>query len=87
MAPALQLIIYSNTKINARYRFQLAGTAYRRAKSGLLIIFVRTFLNALKSQKNEGYLKKSFFCHTEFIHKKGLLQVVYFYHISCILDL
>jgi hypothetical protein len=51
MAPALQVIINSNTKINAGYRFQLAGNAFRMANSGFLLSFERTFLNALKKQK------------------------------------
>jgi len=51
MAPALQVIINSNTKINAGYRFQLAGNAYRMANTGFLLSFERTFLNALKKQK------------------------------------
>ena len=48
MAPALQVIIKSNTKINAGYRFQLAGNSFRMANSGWLLSFERTFLNALK---------------------------------------
>jgi hypothetical protein len=51
MAPALQVIINSNTKLNAGYRFQLAGNAYRMANTGFLLSFERTFLNALKKQK------------------------------------
>jgi len=48
MAPALQVIIKSNTKINVGYRFQLSGNAYRMANTGFLLSFEKTFLNALK---------------------------------------
>ncbi len=48
MAPALQLIINSNSKVNLGYRFQVFGDAYRMASSGLLFSYERTFLNAFK---------------------------------------
>jgi len=48
MAPALQLIFNSNTKLNIGYRFQLSGTMERMAKTSWLISVERTFLNALK---------------------------------------
>jgi hypothetical protein len=48
MAPALQLIINSNSKVNVGYRFQLFGGAYRMAPSGLLVSYERSFLNAFK---------------------------------------
>jgi hypothetical protein len=48
MAPALQLIFNSNTKLNLGYRFQLGGTMQRMAKTGWVISLERTFLNALK---------------------------------------
>ncbi len=48
MAPALQLIINSNSKVNLGYRFQLFGGAYRMAPSGLLVSYERSFLNVFK---------------------------------------
>ena len=48
MAPALQLIFNSNTKLNIGYRFQLSGTMQRMATESWLISIERTFLNALK---------------------------------------
>ena len=50
MAPALQLIFNSNTKLNVGYRFQLGGTMQRMAKTSWLISLERTFLNALKKK-------------------------------------
>jgi hypothetical protein len=49
LAPALQLIFNSNTKLNFGYRFQLDGTMQRMAKTGWLISIERTFLNATKN--------------------------------------
>jgi hypothetical protein len=51
MAPAVQLIFNSNTKLNLGYRFQLDGTMQRMAKTSWLIGIERTFLNALKRRK------------------------------------
>ena len=48
LAPALQLILNSNSKINLGYRFQLVGQVDRMARSGVYFSFERTFLNALK---------------------------------------
>jgi hypothetical protein len=48
LAPALQLILNSNSKINLGYRFQLVSDAERMARSGVYFSFERTFLNALK---------------------------------------
>jgi hypothetical protein len=50
MAPALQLIFNSNTKLNLGYRFQIGGTMQRMAKTSWLISLERTFLNALKKK-------------------------------------
>lgn len=50
LAPALQLIVNSNTKINAGYRFQLTGNMYRMAERSLLFSVETTFLNALKKR-------------------------------------
>ena len=51
LAPALQLIVNSNAKINVGYRFQISGGAYRMARESLSISYERTFLNALKGKK------------------------------------
>lgn len=51
LAPALQLILNSNTKLNLGYRFQVAGDMQRMARNSLHISFERTFLNALGSRK------------------------------------
>ncbi len=48
MAPAIQWIIKSNSKLNVGYRFQVSGDAYRMSRETFLISFERTFLNALK---------------------------------------
>jgi hypothetical protein len=48
MAPAVQFIFNSNTKLNMGYRFQLDGTMQRMARNSWLISLERTFLNALK---------------------------------------
>ncbi|HEY6502787.1 MAG TPA: hypothetical protein VIZ28_02320 [Chitinophagaceae bacterium] len=48
LAPAIQLIFNSNTKLNLGYRFQLGGDMQRMAKTSWLISLERTFLNALK---------------------------------------
>lgn len=48
LAPAVQLIFNSNTKLNFGYRFQVGGTMQRMAKTSWLISLERTFLNALK---------------------------------------
>ena len=50
LAPALQLIVNSNTKINAGYRFQLSGDVYRMAERSFLFSVETTFLNALKKR-------------------------------------
>jgi hypothetical protein len=51
MAPALQLIFNSNTKLNLGYRFQLDGNMDRMANQSYLVSLERTFLNALKKRK------------------------------------
>ena len=48
LAPAIQLIFNSNSKLNLGYRYQLSGNMHRMAERGWLISFERTFLNALK---------------------------------------
>lgn len=51
LAPAIQLILNSNAKINAGYRFQISGGAYRMGTSSLSISYERSFLNAIKQMK------------------------------------
>ncbi len=48
MAPALQFIFNSNTKLNLGYRFQLGGNMLRMGKDSWHVGLERTFLNALK---------------------------------------
>ena len=51
MAPAIQFIFNSNSKLNIGYRFQLDGDMDRMSANSWLISFERTFLNALKRKK------------------------------------
>ena len=51
LAPAVQLIFNSNTKLNAGYRFQLSGNMHRMATESFLISVETTFLNVLKPNK------------------------------------
>jgi len=48
LAPALQVIFNSNTKLNIGYRFELDGTMSRMSRKSWLISLERTFLGALK---------------------------------------
>jgi hypothetical protein len=48
LAPAIQFIIKSNSKLNLGYRFQVTGDAIRPAESSFLISFEHTFFNAFK---------------------------------------
>ncbi|MBL7731842.1 MAG: hypothetical protein JNM88_11745 [Chitinophagaceae bacterium] len=49
MAPAVQLIFGSNTRLNLGYRFQAAGNIQRMANSGWQLSVERIFLNALRN--------------------------------------
>lgn len=51
MAPALQLIFNSNTKLNLGYRFQLGSNMQRMTRDSWLLSFERNFLGALKKKK------------------------------------
>jgi hypothetical protein len=51
VAPAVQLIFNSNTKLNIGYRFQLDGNMDRMADQSVLVSLERTFLNALKKKR------------------------------------
>jgi len=48
LAPAVQLIFSSTTKLNIGYRFQLNGSMQRMASNSWLVSIERTFLNALR---------------------------------------
>ena len=48
IAPALQLIVKSTTRINAGARFQLAGDAHRMARNSIFISLEHYLLQALK---------------------------------------
>ncbi len=50
LAPAVQLIFGSKTKLNMGYRFQLTGSMQRMATNSWLISLERTFLNALRKK-------------------------------------
>lgn len=51
VAPAVQLIFNSTTKLNVGYRFQVGGNMQRMAESSWMIGLDHTFLNALKPRK------------------------------------
>lgn len=51
LAPAVQLIFNSNTKVNFGYRMQLDARMQRMARNSWLVTVERTFLNALKKKK------------------------------------
>jgi hypothetical protein len=48
LAPALQLIFNSTTKLNLGYRFQLDGNMHRMAQNSWLLSIETTFLNAFR---------------------------------------
>ena len=50
LAPAIQFIIKSNTKLNLGYRFQLDGNQFRGIQNSFLIAVEHTFYNALKKK-------------------------------------
>jgi len=50
-APALQLVLFSTTKLNAGYRFQLAGNAERMSKNSWSIGIEQSFLNVWKKKR------------------------------------
>ncbi len=47
LAPAVQFIFNSSSKLNLGYRFQLAGKAFRMAESGFNVSFEQSFLNVI----------------------------------------
>jgi hypothetical protein len=50
LAPAIQFIIRSNTKLNLGYRFQLDGNQFRGMQNSFLIAIEHTFYNALRKR-------------------------------------
>lgn len=50
LAPAVQLIFNSISKLNLGYRFQLTGNMQRMSKQGLLVSYEYTFLNVFKKK-------------------------------------
>jgi hypothetical protein len=52
LAPALQFIFNSNSKLNIGYRFQVSGNMNRMSKQSMLVSFERTFLNALRKRRS-----------------------------------
>jgi hypothetical protein len=48
LAPALQLIFNSNSKLNLGYRFEISGTGMRNMPRYFLVSFEHTFFNSLK---------------------------------------
>ena len=51
MAPAVQLIFNSTTKVNVGYRYQLTGNMDRMARNSWLISVEHSILNAIRSGK------------------------------------
>jgi hypothetical protein len=51
VAPAVQLIFNSTTKLNLGYRFQVGGNMQRMSENSWMIGIDHTFLNALKPRK------------------------------------
>jgi hypothetical protein len=52
LAPSVQLIFKSTSKLNIGYRFQLTSDIYRLMKNSWMISYEYIFLNALKNKKN-----------------------------------
>jgi len=50
LAPAIQLIFNSTSKLNLGYRFQLSSDIYRLMKESFMISYERIFLNALRKK-------------------------------------
>jgi len=51
LAPSVQLIFKSTSKLNLGYRFQLKSDIYRLMKNSFMISYEHIFLNALKKKK------------------------------------
>ena len=53
LAPAIQLIFKSTSKLNLGYRFQLKSDIYRNMKDSWMISYEHIFLNALKKKASK----------------------------------
>jgi hypothetical protein len=53
LAPAIQIIFNSNTKLNIGYRFQLNSNMQRMTTNSWLVSLERTFLNVLRFRKQK----------------------------------
>jgi len=53
LAPSLQLIFKSTSKLNLAYRFQLKSDIYRNMKNSWMISYEYIFLNALKKKSSK----------------------------------
>ena len=51
LAPSLQFIFKSTSKLNLGYRFHLAGDIYRLSENSIMVSYEHIFLNALKKKK------------------------------------
>lgn len=51
LAPAIQFIFKSTSKLNIGYRFQLDGNIYRLANKSFIVSYEHIFLNALRRKK------------------------------------
>ena len=51
LAPSVQLILSSTSKLNIGYRFQLKSDIYRLMKNSFMISYEHIFLNALRKRK------------------------------------
>ncbi len=51
LAPSVQLIFKSTSKLNVGYRFQLAGDIYRLSDKSFMISYEYILLNALRKKK------------------------------------
>ena len=51
MAPSIQLIFKSTSKLNLGYRFELSSDTYRLMKNSFMISYEYIFLNALQKKK------------------------------------
>jgi hypothetical protein len=52
LAPSIQLIFKSTSKLNVGYRFQLKSDIYRNMKNSWMVSYEYLFLNALKKRSS-----------------------------------
>ena len=53
LAPSIQLIFKSTSKLNLGYRFQLKSDIYRNMKNSWMVSYEHIFLNALNKKRNK----------------------------------